>query len=138
MASKTTTDTKDEDEGARGFAHTLRQLDDGSLHDELSEKLRGLVSECGAYAERYERDGKGTLTLVLTLSASANGSVAVIGDVKVKPPVAKRSGSVFYRTKGDNLTLDNPRQQKLALREVQLPVREAKDITKESAPVRGV
>jgi hypothetical protein len=98
------------------------------LTEELGAKLRELVGSVTEFSERYQREGKGTLTLVLNVKALGNGSIAVAGDVKTKLPVAKRAGSLFWPTKGNNLTIENPRQQKLPLREVPPTRNETKDI----------
>lgn len=124
-------------EGPRGFGTFLNQMDDGALMQELSEKLQLLSKVCGDYATRYQRAGKGTLTVTFNLTA-IGATVQVASDVKVKEPKALRPGSTFWRTPGGNLTVENPRQQKLPLREVPTSGTKTKDISNEQAPVRGV
>lgn len=137
--AKTTNEKDDtDDEGPRGFGVILSQIGDGELHEDLSARLQLLVTDCRAYAERYERKGKGTLTLVLSVSALDNGAIEVSGDIKAKHPQAKSAGSIFWPTKGNNLTLDHPRQQKLPLKEVSFERPKTKDISPEDRPVRGV
>lgn len=123
-------------EGTRSFAVTLQQIGDGSLHAELSETLQKLCGDLSAHAIQFGADAKGTLTLTLALKASANGVVGVAGDVKTKAPKAPRVGSVFWLTKGNNLTPDNPRQQKLGLREVVGPAAPTHDLD-DNRPVRN-
>lgn len=123
-------------EGARGFGALLHQVDDGCAHAELSEELQRLGGTLNAQAIQYGAKSKGTLTLTLTLTAEANGTVNVDYDVKVKTPKPKRPRSVFWLTRGNNLTPENPKQQRLPLREV--PVQgPARDVPTEPREVRG-
>jgi hypothetical protein len=126
------------DEGPRGFSPILVQVDDGQLHDELSAELQKLVAQCRAYSDRYLRPGKGTLTLNLTLIATGNGTVSVQGDVKTKPPKGKRAGSMFFVTPGNNLSVENQRQQKLPLREVPQSTTKPREINEDRPVVRNV
>lgn len=130
-------DEAEEAEGPRNFGHFLSQIGDGDFHDECGLKLQELVANLTAFSDRYQANGKGTLTVVLSVIAMGNGQVHVAGDIKTKTPTAKRAGSVFWRTKGNNLAVENPRQQKLNLREVPLPQTKTKDLSNDR-PVRGV
>ncbi len=120
--------TKDEkDEGPRDFAMFLRAIDEGSIADEAATKLHELAAKLHELVDAYGGTAKGTLTLSVSLSALANGTVDVTADVKTKEPKPKRARSVFWLTKGNNLSPDNPRQQKLPLREVP-PAQKARDL----------
>jgi hypothetical protein len=105
-------------EGPRGFAVLLQRIDDGELHEELSTTLQELTEKLTEHAERTESTAKGSITITLSLAAKANGTVSVEADVKTKEPKAKRPGSVFWVTDGNNLSSENPRQTRLPLREV--------------------
>lgn len=124
-------------EGPRGFAVILQQIDDGALHGELGDELQKLVRELGEQSTRFQRPSKGKITLTLSIVA-VGSTVEVNGDVKVTTPKKPRDRSVFYRTPGGNLTLDNPKQQKLALKEVPSTTARVKDIANEETAVRGV
>lgn len=127
-----------EDEGARDFAVFLRNIDDGTIHEEASAELHALATKLSRHVDTHGGKAKGQLTITLNLTALPNGTVDVLADVKVKEPKIVRPRSVFWFTKGNNLSPDNPRQQKLALREVPSPAREkARDIGAES-PTRTV
>jgi hypothetical protein len=122
-------DDKPEDvEGPRSFLVFLRDIDDGTIADEASKYLHELTGKLSDLVAVYGGVAKGTLTLTVNLSALANGTVDVLADVKVKEPKPKRARSVFYLTKGRNLSPDNPRQQKLPLREVPPVAGKARDI----------
>ncbi len=128
--------TTPKDEGARGFAVLVQQIDDGMLHAELSEVVQEISGELSKHAINTGGVAKGSITLTLNLSAKANGTVSVEADVKTKRPKAKRPGSVFWLTAGDNLSPENPRQTKLPLREV--PRAEAREVTDTVTPVKNV
>ncbi|MCL2726307.1 MAG: hypothetical protein FWD69_17945 [Polyangiaceae bacterium] len=115
---ETSTTEASEDEGDRSFAVFLQQIEDGAFHAEISSELRALSVKLDEHVTTYGVDAKGSLTITISLAAMRNGTIAAIGDVKKKEPKAKRAGGVFWLTKGKNLTLENPRQQKLPLREV--------------------
>lgn len=123
-----------EPEGPRGFAPFLQQIDDGELHTELSKTTQQLVGELYDFADRYRRPGKGTLTVTLSFSVDGNGAIAVAGDVKTKTPKKPRAASVFFRTPGNNLSIENPRQQKLPLREVPASQERPREVNTETAP----
>lgn len=128
MAKDETTSTA-EDEGARSFPVLLSTIDDGALSEELGEAVQEITRELTRLIDQHGVDSaKGTLTLKLAFTARANGTITLTGDVATKTPKAKRGGSVFWSTKGHNLTPDNPRQQKLPLREVPNPTRERREL----------
>lgn len=130
-------ETQTRDEGPRGFGVLLSQIDDGELHTELSETSQKLVAELADYANRYRREGKGKIVLTLNFAALSNGTVAVSGDVKTTTPKAKRAGSVFWRTPGNNLSVENPRQTKLPLQALPATKETPRDLT-DDRPARGI
>lgn len=132
---------KPEEEGVRPFDATLRSLDEGSVHNELSKEMHKLVGELYELALNGVGAGKpvrGAITLVLDIGVSANGAAVLKGDVKVKSPKLVRTPSVMFITKGGNLSTENQRQQKLALKEVPTANREARDVAGEDRPARSV
>ncbi len=132
---KDETTTGDEAEGARDFAVFLRHIDDGILHTDASRELQALAAKLYEFSQTYGGVAKGALILTVNLSALENGTVDVIADVKVKEPKPKRARSVFWMTKGNNLSPDNPRQQKLPLREVPAaPKDKPRDVAADGAP----
>jgi hypothetical protein len=110
--------TKKQEEGQRAFGALLTQVDDGTLHDEATSALHALNTKLAEHAERYGAIAKGAITLKLSIAMKPNGTAEVSGEIVSKEPKAPKAGSVFWLTKGNNLSPDNPRQQKLPLREV--------------------
>lgn len=111
-------ETPSKEEGARSFAHFLQQIDEGGLHADLSDEVKRVTKELTGFVDTYGAVAKGTMTIVLSFKAERNGTIAVDGEIKTKLPKAKRAGSVFWATAGNNLSPQNPRQQSLPLREV--------------------
>lgn len=132
--------TKDEtDEGTRSFAFLFQQIGEGALHGQASDELRRVVAELSALAARVDAKVKGGLTIKLSLAAKPNGTVEVDGVVEAKLPKPRAAGnSVFWITKGGNLSVDNPRQQRLPLREVNGPAPVVVVAEDAPRPVHGV
>lgn len=126
------------EEGPRGFAVVLQQVDEGSLHGELSETLQKVTRELAEYADKFTTVAKGAITLTLGFAVDPNGTVTVEGDIKTKLPKARRARSLFWLTKGHNLSAENPRQTKLPLREVPSNRDKAREVAEGSAPARSV
>lgn len=127
-----------EEETPRPFAMLLTQIGDGELHDECGIQMQNLVRELVAQTKIYRRDTKGSLTLVLNVTSLGTGQVSVTGDVRLKTPTTKRPGSVFFATKGANLSVENPRQTRLFTRDVPASTAQPKDLSDDNRPIRSV
>lgn len=126
-------------EGPRAFARFIENVGYGQAHTDLSVEMQELGRELYAMAMHMHSPQKGKLTLELAFTVDPDCGVAVRYQIKTKRPDRQRPGSVFWVTKHGNLTVEDPRQQKLPLREVSAPpadVREA--IFEDSLPARGV
>lgn len=109
---------EDYEEGPRGFAVLVQQLSDGDCHAEASLALHKLGKALLREAHAQRRPVKGELTLKLSLACDARGVVSVAYDVKRKEPAPARPTATLWLTDQGNLSVDNPRQTKLGLREV--------------------
>ena len=109
----------------RSFALMLGHLEDGQILVDLSEKLQQLNLALIKQAEAVGK-AKGTLTLTLKFGADDGGTVQIDADIKIKEPQPVRARTVTWMTKAGQLATSNPRQTKLALREVprQQPARD--------------
>lgn len=116
----------EEKEGTRGFAHVLGHIGEGELSIEIAKQQQRLVNALTDHAYTYQAKAKGSLTLALSYVAEPDGTVRILGEVKIKEPKPKARGALFWATKQGNLLAENPRQTKLPLREVagQGPARE--------------
>lgn len=114
-------DSPPKDEGARSFAHFVLAIDQGALNAELSDELRELAKKLHETTYATGNKAKGEIVLKLSFVADTDraNTVHIAHDVKVKLPKVKRSsGGTFWLTKGNNFATEQPRQQKLPLREV--------------------
>lgn len=109
---------------ARDFSDIVQQFDEGTVHSDLSDAVQRVVRATTDIAFMTQGKAKGSIVLKLNFEARANATVSVDCDMTIKEPKMKRQPTSFFATKDNNLSLDNPRQGKLALRDV-LPKREA-------------
>ncbi len=104
-------------EGPRAFARWFEKLGDGQAHFDMSRALFELGGVLRQQAlERGEC--KGELTLKLKFKVDPHLQVITSYQVTVKEPEPSRPASMHWLTKGGNLTVENPRQTSLPLREV--------------------
>src|SRR5258706_3598690 len=96
----------------RPITDTLRLLQGGVFLDLCSEKLAESV-------KAVDETGKaGKLTITLDLKR-ASGAIAITAKVTNKVPEDKADDDLLWPTVEGNLSLDNPNQQKLDLRQVE-------------------
>lgn len=102
----------------RPFADFIREIDRGSLHDELSEKLHELVTAVEDTAKG------GTITLTLGVKPVEKGNaeaILVAGRVTTKRPETPRKPSIFFSDHG-NLVRTDPNQLTFeGIRDVSMP-----------------
>ena len=104
----------------RPITDTLRLLEGGAFLDQASDKLAQLV-------KGIEETGKsGKLVIQLDLKQVAGGAISITPHVSTKVPEAKPDSTLLWPTVEGNLSIDNPRQQKLDLREVPTKAAELK------------
>jgi hypothetical protein len=94
----------------RTISETFAMLHGGTFTDECSEALKKLVIN-------VDETGKaGKLTITLDLK-KAGGAVAIDAKVTTKTPEPKADADLFWPTTEGNLSLQNPNQQNLDLRD---------------------
>ena len=127
------------EEGPRSFARFVEQVADGQCHNDLSQELHELLKVCGndANARRDVSRGKLTLELSLKVDPEPGRVVGVVYSIKTKHPEKKRPAGLFWLTKGGNLTVENPRQQTLPLREVPAAKNEAVELDASASAREG-
>lgn len=114
----------------RPITDTLRLLQGGVFLDVCSEKLAEAVKS----VDETGKAGKVTITLDLKRAA---GAISISAKVTNKVPEAKADDDLMWPTVEGNLSLDNPNQQKLDLRQVETqPLREIKSIEPGSGEIR--
>ncbi|MCW5981970.1 MAG: hypothetical protein KIT09_28050 [Bryobacteraceae bacterium] len=99
------------------FQETILQIQNGTTAAELSEALRNVV------AAVRETGKAGALTLTLKVVPASKGAADVLmieAAVKAKLPERDRGRTVFYATEDNRLVRNDPKQQTLPLRVVDI------------------
>ncbi len=99
------------------FPETILQLNNGAAVAELSaalEKVLAAVRESGK---------PGSITFIVTVKPASKGVTSVVmveSQIKTKLPEPERGMTVFYLTEDNRLVRNDPRQQQLPLRVVDI------------------
>jgi hypothetical protein len=123
---------------ARTFDALLPRLDDGRFNSSVSDALRDLVAKLHEDAAARDGSSKGELKLTLALKLE-DGVITVRADYGVKAPKETFAKSVFWATANNELTPENPKQEKF-----KFGVRQVEDaappqkLTEQPAQVRKV
>jgi len=104
------------DKGTFEFGVLLGALADGEFREEVNSELRMLTERLHERSVAGARTVKGTLTITIDVSVASNGMVSIAPNVTDKLPRSVRKDTAFWLGER-GLTQDNPKQQKLALRE---------------------
>lgn len=100
----------------RPITDTLRQIAGGTLIDHSSEQFAELVRAID------ESGGTGKITIELTVKkASRGGAMLVTGKSTLKKPADEPMEAMLFATPEGNLVADDPRQQKLDLKRIDVP-----------------
>ena len=96
------------------YASFLSQVDEGRLAADATEELTVLTRELRAIAQIPNTKPKGSITITIKIAAMPGGEMMnVIGDVKIKMPTRPKAQSIFWRTKENGLTVQNPTQREI-------------------------
>lgn len=98
-------------EKAKSFAVTLAALESGAFNDALSREVQDLVGDMSNHAAMFGGNAKGKVSINFDFTLK-NGIFEITADKKVTPPKEKKSQSIFWADKDNNLTEENPRQRK--------------------------
>ncbi len=116
------------------FAEVLQQLAGGQTYQELGDRLTEIVLAV------QETRKQGELTIRLKVKPNGEHGVIIAEEVKSKAPEAPRAETLFYVTAAGHLKRDDPRQEKLPLRQItatgQAPLRSVTEFT-EGVTING-
>ena len=99
------------------FHETILQINNGATVAELSNALERVVAAVRAAGK------SGSVTLKLKVAPAGKGNTDVLmieSQVKTKLPEADRGMTVFYATEDNRLVRNDPKQQMLPLRVVDI------------------
>lgn len=117
-------ETPEEARHVKPFADWLQEQRNGLAASELADALNAVVE---AVAD-HGKVGKLTLTVsVKPATKAAQGMVIISDAIKVALPEPDRAESLFFVDVNNNLSRNDPRQQKLPLRDVSQPPHDADD-----------
>jgi hypothetical protein len=126
-----------EEPGPRSFGVFFNGLASGQAEGEAAYELAELLKRLHEESKTQVRQVTGSLTIELGFACAETGVVEVRFAVKRKDPKRKTEPSHFWMDKKSRLVTENPRQQKLPLRDVSGArgrVREADDDDGDRAP----
>lgn len=116
---------------AKPISETLRMFQGGDFNIRCGEMLAGIL-------RGVEDTGKsGKLTIVLDVKAN-NGAVAVLAKVTDKTPERQPDADLYWTTPDGNLSVQNPAQQQLDLRNVDRATGEIRSVSSAPAAVKQV
>ena len=97
----------------RPFSDVLGEVENGDL-------LREATDACYEVTRAVlETRKKGSLTITLTFTPTGRGSVEIDAKLDHKPPSHDRPTTTFFTTDEGTLVRDDPKQERLPLRDVQ-------------------
>ncbi|MEG3078531.1 hypothetical protein R3F64_01505 [Halomonas sp. 5021] len=114
----------------QAFTAMLAKLRRGQTLEELSEALVEAQDRCKDTGKMAEI----TLKVKIKPEKGMPGMFMLSDEIKSKLPEFDRGASVMFEDANMQLQLEDPRQQKMDLREVELQKREAKQLAEESKP----
>lgn len=109
---------RETDESPRSFGHFFGMLDDEQAQATASRELHDLLKVLREEAVARHGTVKGTLTLKIDLKCDELEQVEATYAIDTKEPKRKSSKSLYWLDRKGFLTVENPRQQVLPLREV--------------------
>lgn len=96
----------------RPITDTLRYLQGGTFIDSASEQLAELVSAVDATGK------SGKITLEISVKKMSKGACGVIGKIRLSKPAEAPDATLMFPSPEGNLLTEDPRQQKLELKQV--------------------
>jgi hypothetical protein len=99
------------------FPETILQINNGATVAELSDALEKVVAAVRAAGK------SGSITLTLKVAPASKGNTEVLmieSQVRTKLPEPDRGMTIFYATEDNRLVRNDPRQQMLPLRVVDI------------------
>lgn len=114
------------DKGTWDIGVLLATIADGELREEVSDEIKTTIEQLYERARNANRAVKGTITIALDIGVGANGLVVIDPNVTSKLPRKVRRETPLYIGR-NGLTVENPKQQALPLREVGGAAREVRE-----------
>lgn len=103
----------EEGQKTKSFAVVLASLEGGAFIDTLSREVQELIGDMSNHAQAYgSGNARGAVVLNLDIVLK-NGIFEITAGKKITAPKERKSQSIFWADKDNNLTEENPRQRKM-------------------------
>lgn len=103
----------EENNKTKSFSVVLATLEGGAFNDTLSREVQELIGDMSNHAQAYgSGSARGSVAINLDFVLK-NGVFTVTAGKKITAPKERKSESIFWADKDNNLTEENPRQRKL-------------------------
>lgn len=93
----------------RTFIDLLRELNEGSVHDQLSAELQALTEAVA----RHRKAGTLTLTIAIKPSTANAFAYFVAHDIKVKAPAPDKQSDLMFINDDNKLQRKHPKQNEI-------------------------
>jgi hypothetical protein len=101
------------DRSVRTFSSFVAMLEDGCLHNDLTEELQDLNAAMNNHVINFGGRAKGSLSLNFEFVLNAKGAFEIVSKFKVKKPETPRGKTFAWSTPDNRFTANNPKQQEL-------------------------
>jgi hypothetical protein len=116
----------------RPFVEVLAEIEGGSLLIDIEEGLTNVI------AAVQDVRKAGMVQLQLQLVPTGKGTVTMHANLTLKEPKHPRTSTTFFVDDRFQCYRDDPRQEKMDLREPETPAEAPKEVPKDEQPLRVV
>lgn len=102
----------------RGIDQILALADNGQYLPVLLEENQLLIAEIVNHSQAYGVKAKGKITIEIEYSTDRFGQIDMATQHKIAAPKAPKSKAVAWATEGGGLTVANPNQRAMEIRDV--------------------
>lgn len=103
----------------RGLDATLALPDNGQYLPQLLQDNETLLEEITSFSQAYGTKASGKITVEITYSTDRFGQIDIAVQHTVKAPKPPKSKATAWRGDGGGLTVANPNQRAMQIREVE-------------------
>lgn len=102
----------------RGLDQTLALADNGQYLPTLLQENDELISDIVSYSQAFGAKAKGKLTITIEYSTDRFGQIEISVEHKITVPKQPKAKATAWTADGGGLTVANPNQRAMEIREV--------------------
>lgn len=102
----------------RGLDQTLQLADNGQYLPLLLKENDELIAEIVSFSQAFGTKAKGKLTISIEYSTDKFGQVDISIEHKISTPKAPKAKAIAWTADGGGLSVANPNQRKMEIREI--------------------